>query len=157
MSTPATSAVVEEIPEEPAVVSTVATASPNGSSEMRMTVSSTALSEMEEPQEETLDDEEEALFVEMEKAEENEAVASLAEQPKEISAAPRLLQQALEHGQVPVDESSEEEAEVAKKEAKKGKAKKESDENEEKKAAEVAPASPHRVHTRVGTIHGVEM
>jgi hypothetical protein len=121
-----------------------------------MTLSSTALSELES-EDVVDDDDEEALFVEMEKAEEAE---DISEQPKDISAAPRLLQQALEHGDVPADESSEGE------EAKEEQVHDNNNNNNKMKSEEtnggldattaivaiaeaVVAASPHRVHSRV--------
>jgi hypothetical protein len=122
-----------------------------------MTLSSTALSELES-EDVVDDDDEEALFVEMEKAEE-EDITNPSEQPKDISAAPRLLQQALEHGDVPADESSEGE------EAKEEQVHDNNNNNNKMKSEEtnggldataivaiaeaVVAASPHRVHSRV--------
>lgn len=91
-------------------------------------------------------DEEEALLVSIEKQKEEEEAEEAAHphaQPKDISSAPKLLQDALKKGQVKPDESEEEEEEAAVgKVAATG--------EEEKKGDEGEALSPARhYHTRV--------
>jgi hypothetical protein len=90
--------------------------------------------------------EEEALFRELERAaqEKEHEEALHPDQPKDIKAAPRLLQKALEVGEVKLDDSEEEDAV--------GKNKSESPvkSEEAKNGAEPAAASPQaHVHERV--------
>ena len=77
-------------------------------------------------------EEEEALFVKMEEDEEKEEAAHPHDQPTDVKAAPKLLQTALEKGEVEPDDSEKEEDKKV----------------EEQKAA--GPPSPdHHYHARV--------
>lgn len=58
--------------------------------------------------EEDVEDEEDALFTSLEKEQEKEEMEHPHEQPKDYHVAPKLLQQALEKGEVKADDSEEE-------------------------------------------------
>ena len=83
--------------------------------------------------------EEDDLFTSLEHEQEEQEAKQVEAQPKEVTAAPRLLQKALEAGQVHADES-EEESEKEKEEEKKMSA-----------SQQVSPEKPH-IHQRVSTI-----
>jgi hypothetical protein len=73
-------------------------------------------------------EEEEALFVKLEEDEERQESKQLHDQPKDVNAAPKLLQSALEQGQIKPDDSESE---------------------DEKKKTETAAPPEHHHHARV--------
>lgn len=85
--------------------------------------------DMKTPEEQE-DDEEEKLFEKLEHDEEEEEATHPHDQPSDVKAAPKLLQKALEQGQVKPDDSE--------------------DEAEKKDESGDAPKSPEHKHARVG-------
>jgi hypothetical protein len=73
-------------------------------------------------------DEEEALFVAMEKDEESKDALRTHPQPKDVKAAPKLLQSAIEQGQVNPDDSESDSEQVG---------------------STIADSEPHHAHARV--------
>ena len=100
-------------------------------------------------------DEEEALFTSLEKQQEEEEREALAKeaQPKDVQAAPKLLQAALAQGQVKADES-EEESDIEKKSPVK-KPTEAAAETADGKSPE-AVGSDHHVHHRVRSNQSVQ-
>lgn len=86
--------------------SSAATTAPSSAETAGVTVTEEA-GEDDEEEEKVEDDEEEALFVTLEQQEEEELHRAVDQQPTDIHAAPRLLQKALEEGQVKADDSEE--------------------------------------------------